>query len=172
MNVNATHADAPGGQEAPRPNRYTIEAVDRAIDVLKAFSHSEPSLTLGGVVSKTGLPKSTVFRMLSTLRSRGLCHHDPAQGLYSLGYELLKMADIRRSQININRMAIAEMETLRDVSDETIVLSVRDGDFRINIDFVESRAPLRRVPAPGRRAPLYAGAAALLVWVCPLPGLN
>ncbi len=162
----STHADAPGGQEAPRPNRYTIEAVDRAIDVLMAFSHSEPSLTLGGVVSKTGLPKSTVFRMLSTLCARSLCHHDPVQGLYSLGYELLKMADIRRSQININRMAIAEMETLRDVSNETIVLSVRDGDFRINIDYVESLAPVRRVPEPGRRAPLYVGAASKMFLAC------
>jgi DNA-binding IclR family transcriptional regulator len=138
---------------------YSVEAVERAIDVLMAFTHAEPELTLSQIVNRTKLPKSTVFRLLATLRARHLCQLDPATGKYTLGYELLKMADIRARQINFRRLVLPIMQELRDVSNETMVLSVRDGDDRVNIDYVESRDPLRRVPEPGRRAPLYSGAA-------------
>jgi len=138
---------------------YSIEAVDRAIDVLMAFTHAEPELTLGEIVDRTDLPKSTVFRLLATLRTRHLCQLDPVTGRYTLGYELLKMADIRSRQINFRRLVLPAMQELRDVSNETIVLSVREGDERVNVDYVESKDPLRRVPEPGRRAPLYSGAA-------------
>lgn len=138
---------------------YSIEAVDRAVDVLMAFTHAAPELTLGEIVDRTNLPKSTVFRLLATLRARHLCQLDPATGRYTLGYELLKMADIRARQINFRRLVLPAMQELRDVSNETIVLSVREGDDRVNIDYVESKDPLRRVPEPGRRAPLYSGAA-------------
>lgn len=138
---------------------YRIEAVDRAINILTAFTHTEPELTLGEVVEKTGLAKATAFRMLSNLCARHMCHLDQKTGRYSLGYEVLKMADIRRQQLNFRQLALPAMQELRDVSNETIVLSVRDGDTRVNVDYVESRDPLRRVPEPGRRAPLYSGAA-------------
>lgn len=138
---------------------YSIEAVERAIDVLMAFTHAEPELTLGEIVERTKLPKSTVFRLLATLRARHLCQLDTETGRYSLGYELLKMADIRARQINFRRLVLPVMQELRDISNETIVLSVRDGEDRVNIDYVESKHPLRRVPEPGRRAPLYSGAA-------------
>lgn len=138
---------------------YRIEAVDRAINILTAFTHTEPELTLGEVVEKTGLAKATAFRMLSNLCARHMCQLDQKTGRYSLGYEVLKMADIRRQQLNFRQLALPAMQELRDVSNETIVLSVRDGDTRVNVDYVESRDPLRRVPEPGRRAPLYSGAA-------------
>jgi DNA-binding IclR family transcriptional regulator len=138
---------------------YRIEAVDRAINILTAFTHTQPDLKLSEVVDKTGLPKATAYRMLSNLCARHMCQLDRTTGRYSLGYEVLKMADIRRQQINYRQLALPAMQELRDVSNETIVLSVRDGDDRVNVDYVESRDPLRRVPEPGRRAPLYSGAA-------------
>lgn len=151
--------------EKPRAE-YRIEAVDRAINILTAFTHSEPELTLGEIVEKTGLAKATAFRMLSNLCARHMCQLDRKTGRYSLGYEVLKMADIRRQQLNFRQLALPAMQTLRDVSNETIVLSVRDGDDRVNVDYVESRDPLRRVPEPGRRAPLYSGASSKAFLAC------
>lgn len=147
------------GDRSGQASTYSVEAVDRAIDVLLAFTHAEPELRLGDVVKRTGLAKSTVYRLLSTLCARHLCHFDPETGKYTLGYEVLKMADIRTRQIDFRRLVLPVMQRLRDISNETIVLSVRDGDHRVNVDYVESRDPLRRVPEPGRRAPLYSGAA-------------
>jgi hypothetical protein len=59
-----------------------------------AVSHAKPSLSLGEVVTAVRLPKTTVFRVLSSLVERGYCECDPQTGKYSLGFELLRLADI------------------------------------------------------------------------------
>src|SRR3546814_5913498 len=51
------------------------------------------------------------------------------------------------------------MRELRDAVDETVVLSIRSGDFRVHIDLVESVQPMRRTTDLGVGAPLYSGAA-------------
>ena len=51
------------------------------------------------------------------------------------------------------------MRDIRNEVNETVILSVRSGDFRVHIDFVEGLHPMRRMADLGVRAPLYAGAA-------------
>jgi DNA-binding IclR family transcriptional regulator len=143
----------------PKSQGYTVEAVKRAMDILTAFSHAEPELALSQIVARTGLAKTTAFRILATLCDRGFCTHDPVTSRYSLGFEVLSLADIRRRQANVRDVAMPVMRQIRDQVNETIVLSVRTSDFRVHIDFVEGLHPMRRMADPGRQAPLYAGAA-------------
>jgi DNA-binding IclR family transcriptional regulator len=51
------------------------------------------------------------------------------------------------------------MRDIRNEVNETVILSMRSGDFRVHIDFVEGLHPMRRMADLGVRAPLYAGAA-------------
>jgi len=111
------------------------------------------------VVQATGLPKTTVFRLLSSLIERDFCELDPQTGKYSLGFALVRLADIRRRQSNVHDVAIPVMREIRNEVNETVILSVRSGDFRVHIDFVEGLHPMRRMADLGVRAPLYAGAA-------------
>ena len=78
---------------------------------------------------------------------------------YSLGFELVRLADIRRRQNNVHDIAIPVMREIRNEVNETVILSVRSGDSRVHIDFVEGLHPMRRMADLGVRAPLYAGAA-------------
>src|SRR5262249_61591749 len=94
-----------------------------------------------------------------SLVERGLCEWDAQGGKYSLGFELVRLADIRRRQINGDGVAIRVMRDIRNEVNETVILSVRSGDFRVHIDFVEGLHPMRRMADLGVRAPLYAGAA-------------
>src|SRR3546814_16157218 len=77
----------------------------------------------------------------------------------SLGFAFLRYADIRRRQANVHSAALPIMRELRDAVDETVVLSIRSGDFRVHIDLVESVQPMRRTTDLGVGAPLYSGAA-------------
>jgi ribose transport system substrate-binding protein len=52
--------------------RYTVEAVDRACDILEAFSTDGEALRLCDITARTGLSKTTAFRILYTLEKRGL----------------------------------------------------------------------------------------------------
>jgi IclR family acetate operon transcriptional repressor len=144
-------------------NRYSIEVLNRAIDVLSVFSHSQPSLSLAEIVQAVKIPKSTVFRLLSSLVERRFCEVDPQTKKYGLGFELLRLADIRRRQSKVHDVAIPVMREIRNAVNETVILSVRSGDSRVHIDFVEGLHPMRRMADLGVGAPLYAGAASKLL---------
>ena len=143
----------------PAKGRYSIEVLGRAIDILCVFSHARPSMSLTEIVQEVGLPKTTVFRVLSSLAERGFCRWDAQAGKYSLGFELLRLADIRRRQSNVHDVALPVMREIRNEVNETVILSVRSGDSRVHIDFVEGLHPMRRMADLGVHAPLYAGAA-------------
>jgi DNA-binding IclR family transcriptional regulator len=140
-------------------NAYSIGVLTRAINVLSAFGHARPQLGLSEIVLAVRLPKTTVFRLLSSLVERNFCEFDSETGKYSLGFELVRLADIRRRQTNVHDVAIPVMRDIRNEVNETVILSVRSGDFRVHIDFVEGLHPMRRMADLGVRAPLYAGAA-------------
>src|SRR5262245_6956525 len=147
------------GVDSNLSSTYSIEVLTRAINVLSVFGHARPQLSLSEIVAAVRLPKTTVFRLLSSLVERDLCEFDPQSGKYSLGFELVRLADIRRRQTNVHDVAIPVMREIRNQVNETVILSVRSGDFRVHIDFVEGLHPMRRMADLGVRAPLYAGAA-------------
>lgn len=142
-----------------KASAYSIDVLNRAVDVLSVFSHARPSLELKEFVAETQLPKTTVFRILTTLVERDFCALDHVTGEYSLGFGVIRLADIRRRQTSIRDQVMPIMREIRNAVDETIVFSVRSGDFRVHIDFVEGLQPMRRTVELGVRAPLYAGAA-------------
>ena len=141
------------------PGKYSIEVLNWAVDILSIFSHVHPSLGLAEIVQVVGLPKTTVFRILSSLVNRNYCEFDLPSGKYSLGFELIRLADIRRRQNNVHDVALPIMREIRNTVNETVIFSVRSGDSRVHIDFVEGLHPMRRMADLGVRAPLYVGAA-------------
>jgi DNA-binding IclR family transcriptional regulator len=138
---------------------YSIEVLNKAFDIVSVFSHECPTLSLKQIVARTDLPKTTVFRILSTLVERHFCEFDPKTELYSLGFSFLRFGDIRRRQANFHSEALPVMRDIRNKLNETVILSIRTGDFRVHIDFVEGLHPMRRMADLGVQAPLYAGAA-------------
>ena len=76
---------ASGGAARPR-NPYSIEVLRRAIDILAEFTDSRPSMSLAEIVDVVRLPKTTVFRVLSSLVEWNYCEWDAQAGKYSLGF--------------------------------------------------------------------------------------
>jgi ribose transport system substrate-binding protein len=52
--------------------RYVVDAILRACEVLKAFGYEAECLRLRDLVSRTGLSKTTVFRIIQSLEAGGL----------------------------------------------------------------------------------------------------
>lgn len=137
---------------------YSVSALARGISILNAFTVNKPSLTLKEVVAATGLPKTTVFRLLATLIESDFIMLDERSGEYVLGFAVLRLGDIRRRQTDIHATLLPIMRAIREEINETVVFSIRAGDERIHIDSVESRQLVRRTAELGARAPLHAGA--------------
>lgn len=138
--------------------KYNVNVLSRAIRVLRAFTHDTPELSLTEIATRAELSLSTALRLLSTLHHHGLILRNPVTDAYSLGYEFIQMASIVRTNDGLLAAARPIMRQVRDRLNETVILSARDGDSRVNIDQMESRHELRRIAVMGARWPLYVGA--------------
>ena len=136
---------------------YKVNVLDRAITVLQAFTHKAPRQTLAQLSRATGLHRSTVLRFLSTLEHAGFVVRDES-GAYSLGYEIIAMAEVARTGSGISDWARPVMIEVGEALNETVVLSVRSGDHRVDIEQIVAKRPIRRVVALGERKPLTVGA--------------
>ena len=142
---------------------YKVNVLDRAIGVLQAFSAERPRLTLAEVSRATGLHRSTALRLLSTLAHHGLVTRDADTGAYALGYEIIAMAETARAGTGLADWARPVMKDIAARLNETVVLSVRSGDARVDIDQVVANQPIRRVVTLGEHKLLTFGAASLSI---------
>jgi DNA-binding IclR family transcriptional regulator len=136
-----------------------VRIVDRAARILECFGRATPELSLPQISSQLKLPKPTAFRILTNLVRHGLLQHNPATATYILGFATLRLADDLLQSLAIRTKARPVMQGIRDAVNESVVLSVRRGDFRYNIDTVESTHAIGQTQQIGTAVPLYAGAA-------------
>ncbi|MBF9033307.1 helix-turn-helix domain-containing protein [Rhodobacterales bacterium HKCCE2091] len=138
---------------------YQINVLDRAVAILDAFGQHGPTLSLSEIAGHTGLHVSTCLRLLSNLRHHGLVARDEDGGRYRLGYRLLAMAELARGDSGLVEVALPTMRDLSRLFNETVVISVRVGDARVDLEQVVGQQSVRRVVTLGVEKPLYAGAA-------------
>jgi IclR family transcriptional regulator, KDG regulon repressor len=141
-------------------SRYRIEAITRAVNLLRQFNRKSPRRSVDELCRALSSSASLTRRMLRTLEQHRLVRCVDATGdTYELGLAWLHFADIRRRQVDMRQLALPVMRRVRDTVNETVILSIRVGYRRINVDYVESTQALRRLTQLGFEAPLHIGAA-------------
>lgn len=163
---SASAAPASGGRtkrgQAPADQtmaRYKVEAVSRAVLVLEAFRQGPALQTADMLAQGTGLGVPAVEAILATLERRRLVQPDAdSPGSHRLGLGWLRLADVKRRQIDLRRVSLPVLERMRDAVNETVSLGIRIGDRRVNIEYAESRHEVRRIVQPGFHVALHVGA--------------
>jgi IclR family acetate operon transcriptional repressor len=157
QDASATAGDGlKGAVDGPK----TVQAFDRAVAILDAFTPDRPQLGVSEIARITGLSRSTVHRLLVTLRRHELVQQVRDGTNYALGPHLLRLAHIAFGSVNLQKIARPIMEGLRDECDETVGLHGRLGPtMRTVLDQAESSQPLRRTYTEiGQAIPIYQGA--------------
>lgn len=130
------------------------QTVVRALAVLGLLRHAASDLGVTEIARALSLHASTTHRILRALVAEGYVSQNPETDRYRLGREafLLGLAAER----NLGFAAVTPLlERLRDETDESSNLVVRDGDQGLVVLRAESREPLRFTQAAGTRIPLY-----------------
>jgi IclR family acetate operon transcriptional repressor len=142
------------------PGGKTVQSFDRAVAILDAFTPGRSQLGVSEIARITGLSRSTVHRLLASLRRHELVQQLPNSTNYALGPHVLRLAQVAFSNVNLQTAAKAIMPRLRDQCDETVGLHARLGPTsRTVLDQVESRQPLRRTYTEiGMSIPIHEGA--------------
>ena len=138
------------------------ETLRRAVQTLDALARAESDLSIREIAETTAVSKSAVQRILSSLVDTGLAVQDPASRRYGLGPRTLVLGTAYQKRIDLRSVALPHMTHLRDLTGETVGLSVRVGDEMLHIEQVESMSALRRSFEIGRTLPLWCGAPARL----------
>lgn len=126
------------------PDGNTIQSVAKAMELLQLLSAAGRSLTLKEVTEQSGLPKSTVFGLLTTMREYDVIAQTP-EGRYTLGMRLFEYGcQIGRSW-DVSRVAKPYMEHLAAQCGMSVMLCVREDGDVITLDQVEARDKLRIV---------------------------
>jgi len=107
------------------------QSVERAVRLLGFFDAENPELTLAQLTTRLGTSRATTHRYATALRRVGLLRHDAANGTYALGPRIVELAATALSGLRIIKIAGPHMERLAAALNETVVLSIWDGDAPI-----------------------------------------
>ena len=137
---------------------YHIEALSRAFGILELLSDDESGLTLGDLVKRTALHKSTVHRFLKAMEHHGYVERKPQDGTYILGLKLFALGSKALAQLDLHERAKPHLQRLVYETGETAHLCVLDEDEILYLEKVEATRTVRIPSTVGRRYPAHCGA--------------
>jgi DNA-binding IclR family transcriptional regulator len=134
-----------------------IKVLNKAFDVLEQIRSSPGGLGLAELTLATGIPKPTVYRIVSTLEARG--YLDRRQdGSYRIARRLTEEPSESAREEILRRVARPVMQTLVDSCKETVNLGVLDGNEVTVIETIESPQAVRMTSKVGNRRFLHSTA--------------
>jgi IclR family transcriptional regulator, KDG regulon repressor len=124
----------PKAEGSDRAATYQVKVLDRAIDILDAFTLRRTDLNLREIVEATGLNRSTATRLVSNLERRGLLQQVPSTGRYRLGVRLFEMGSQVYSSLSLVEAAAKPLAALEQRSGTTIILAIQNGEHCVTVD--------------------------------------
>ena len=112
-------------------------AIEKALSVLEALADHE---RITDLAETTGLPKSTVHRILQSLVGQGFATSD-GNGGYLPGPRVLTLAGKVMHRLDPARLASPALQALRDRTGHTVHLALRNGDEAVYIEKLAGHKP-------------------------------
>ncbi|WMJ78638.1 MULTISPECIES: IclR family transcriptional regulator [unclassified Sedimentibacter] len=136
---------------------YNVRAVERALSILKCFNSNRKEISLLEISEIMSLNKSTVYRLLVNLKNAGFVD-TTIDGKYIIGNEIVRLANIRQNDDFLIKGSYSIMESLAQLSGETIILVKYDNCRVICLDKIESTNALKITSEIGVNLPMMKGA--------------
>ncbi|RCV56129.1 IclR family transcriptional regulator [Marinitenerispora sediminis] len=130
-------------------------------EILNAFTLHKPSLTLREIQQSTGLPTSTVQRLVTNLVAHGFL--DRTGDRIRIGARMAYWAAAGTKDLDVLAVVNPVLKDLRDLTGETASFFRAEGEYRVCIAVAETRHALRREMAVGRIAPVTVGASGRVI---------
>jgi len=103
------------------------QSVSRALRLLKLF-HAAPHLSFAEIRERSGLNRSTAFRLLTVLEAEGMVARDPQTEGFRLGVQIAALGRRASGEGDLRELARRHMEALAAELNETVTIEVLSGD--------------------------------------------
>lgn len=139
-----------------RRSKYSVPVVRSTFRILEELSRAE-ALGLSELTERTRIPKSTVFRILSTLLDMGYVVRDGERN-YVVSFALAQLGSNEGSSTVLRNLALPYMLNLRNQYGETVNLGVLNLDRIMYAEVVPSEFALRLQETRGASVLVHASA--------------
>jgi IclR family pca regulon transcriptional regulator len=136
-------------------DRNFISSLGRGLSILEAFDEAHPRLGIADLAKKTGLSKSTVFRLVYTLRTLGYIIPAVGENKYTLGPKVLGLGFAVLSSLGLREAAQPYLLELSNQIQETVNLAVLDGWKLIYVERIKTQQIVNINLQVGSRLELY-----------------
>ncbi|WNV75357.1 IclR family transcriptional regulator [Geodermatophilus sp. DSM 44513] len=129
-----------------------VQSLERAFLLLELMADAGGEVAISRLAAESGLPVSTIHRLVRTLVSRGYVRQLPSRR-YVLGPRLIHLGEFAARELTT--WARPHLTWLVDAIGETANLAVLDGDRVVYAAQVPSRHSMRMFTEVGRRVHLH-----------------
>lgn len=138
-------------QLGPKSANYHTHALTRGLVLLDLLAVTPPPVTLTGMHERTGLPKSTLVRLLAALTEMEFVVRVDERPAYRLGHKVMGLADAYVSSLDLSAAAGRYLDGLAQATQQTSNLGLLDGAEVVHVCVRQPDRPLRFETSPGVR---------------------
>ncbi|HET6566908.1 MAG TPA: IclR family transcriptional regulator [Rhodothermales bacterium] len=149
--------------------RYIIPSLDRAIEVLGLLARSKEGLTLADIARATDIPKSTLFRILTTLQHHQCVQWREDERCFRVGHYLWQLGSGFLDQCEPYRASEQHMKRLSEATGETALLARLQDDLVLYLRRVDGTNTVALMRNLGESTPIFCTASgrAILAFLPP-----
>ncbi|GFG50024.1 IclR family transcriptional regulator [Mycolicibacterium agri] len=149
---------------ASSSKQQPLLVLGKITEILDAFTLTRPELTLGEIQQATGLPTSTVQRLVSNMVAQGLL--DRQGDRIRIGIRMSYWAATALTDLDVLAVVNEVLKEIRDKTGETACFFKVEQNYRVCVAVAETHHALRRHMYVGKVIPLHVGSASriLLAW--------
>lgn len=137
---------------------YMNKSFEKMFAVLSLFSMDKTTLSISEIQKETGYPKSTIFRILSTMEAFNYIEQNKDNHRYALGFKFFQLGSIYAGNLDFRVAALPIMKRIVEEMSETVELNILDGTDRICVEKVDSPLDIRNFVRIGDRKSARRGA--------------
>lgn len=140
----------------PQPYGTVLIKADKILNFLASVNVSQP---LHAIAKATDMTNPTALKILGTLELIGYVRKNDGDKTYGLGSGLVRYANQYLANLDISKIAYPYLKELHEKLDETVHLSIREGDEILYVNKLESMRPIVVTTSRiGFSKPMYASA--------------
>lgn len=139
----------------PDKKASTVRALEKALDILEHLSQVHEEIDLATLARQTRIPKSTLLRLINTLKKHNFIQQNHKSQKYQIGWAFIYFGKIASKYYTLPNIIHPFLEQLAAQTGETASLVVVDGDHGIYVDQVVSSSMIKGIPSIGSKLGLH-----------------
>jgi len=133
----------------------SVRALDKAIFILETLSGIDGDVDLASLSKQVKMPKSTLLRLLNTMKNNNLIRQDENTKRFSLGLGLVALGKAAEKNFSLAEAIHPFLVELAEKTGETASLTMLEHDHAVYIDQVVSKNMIRGQPRIGLSLDLH-----------------